>query len=678
MSPANQSSSGNRVQSESTQGDILYGFLYALFKRKYFAVLVCGVTFLGILFGTYLVTTSWKATAKIRVQYSSKQQLSMFEGITTPAGQVSGVNPANDIIQMLTSRELAEKLVKSFKRDKLWEQRTNDPQSVKEIIRGYIYDFLIGKPLAFLQYIGVLKDKPDNYLASAVDEMLDDLEDIELEEDTTVIDVGVWGESPEIATALSNKLVELAMEKNKELSKLPLRSMLEATKVQLAVADKNLKDSQERFRKYKIKSGILSYDQEATILLNRLDKYGNELKDMEGQLASLRIEKSVNHPEVRALGAKIEEYKNTIIPKIKERLKALPLEEVEYDRLSQDMKVHQDLYTTLKGKILEIEALMNSDVGDVEIKVLDSAKVYSYVKPDWPKMAITIPLALMASLFSAIAFVLLIEYWSTSFTSLKDIESEVPIPALGAIPMIPFYNRKKVFASMIGSGSHAGGNKLLGMLTEKVLARSLSAYERLADSIRLKNMERPSSIYLISSPGRGEGKSTTAVFLARALAKRGKKVLVVEADMRAPSLEGILDVKPSRGLMDYYSSDLGADGLVVSACSLAVIFAGDPLRNKKDPFEVLASDKMTELLKYARENYEYVLIDTPCTTGFRDALLLARAADGVILTVEADQTSRRSLLGAVEKVREAGGTVSGIVLTKRAEYVPEILQSFLD
>lgn len=666
------------MQSESAPGELLYNLLYALFKRKGLVVLVFGITFIGIIFGTYLVRTSWVATAKLRVQYSTKQQLSLFEGITTPGGQVSGVNPANDLIQLLTSRELAEKLAREFKRDKLWEQRTNAPASVKEIIRGQIYDFLIGRPLRVLQYIGVLHNKPDNYLAEAVDEILDNLEDIELEEDTTIVNVGVWGESPDIATALANGLVALAMEKNRELSRAPLYAMRKSLKTQLIVADTELKKAQEKLRQFKNRAGLLSYEQEATILRNKLDKYDGELKDLRGQYASLRMEKLPTHPELLALGAKIKEYEEVIIPGIKERLQALPLSEIEYDKLERDTKVHQDLYMTLKEKILQIEVLINSSMGDLEIKVLDNAKVYSYVKPDWPKLFITLPLALMAALFSALAFVLFVEYWSSALKSLKDLASAVPLPALGAVPALPFYGRKNAFGFMMDSGFSAGGNKYLVRLARDAAARSLSAYDRLADSIQLKERDGAGKIHLISSPGPGEGKSTTAVFLARAFAKRGRKVLIIEADMRRPALEAILDVKSSRGLAEYCGGELKAEDVVVKTGGLSVIFAGDISSASAIPIEVLASDKMTKLLEYARDKYDYVFIDTPCIKNFTDALLIASSADGVILTAEADRTTRRSILMAVENINKADGRVSGIVLTKQTGYVPELFQWFLD
>src|SRR3989304_93429 len=104
---------------EKKPNEFLYDLLYVLFKRKYLAISLFIFTFVGIVFGTYLVTPIWKATAKVRVQLNPKQQLTMYQGITTPGGEIGGVNPANDIVQILTSRAIAEEVVKKFNREEL-------------------------------------------------------------------------------------------------------------------------------------------------------------------------------------------------------------------------------------------------------------------------------------------------------------------------------------------------------------------------------------------------------------------------------------------------------------------------------------------------------------------------------------------------------------------------------
>jgi tyrosine-protein kinase Etk/Wzc len=635
------------------------------------------ITFAGIIFGTYLVTPLWKATAKVRVQYNPKQQLTMFEGITTPGTVVSGINPANDVIQILTSRELAEKVVKKFERDKLWEKRTNAPESTREIIKWYIKDFLIGKPVRFLQGLGILSEEPDNYLAMAVGEFQKDLEDIALEENTTVVNVSVWGESPQIATAMTNTLVQLLLEKNLEASRAPIDEIIKSTQEQLARAKRDLKVAQENLRRFKEESGLILYDEEAAILLQRLDKYEAELNSIKSQVRSLRVEKSAEHPEVKSLLARINEYRNIIIPQIQQDLMNLPLKEVELARLNQELEVREDLYSTLKQKLLELEVLKNSSLGDLELKVIDPARVYSYVHPDWPRWVINIPLGFVGSIFVSLIFVFFVEYWNSSFKSVKELEEDINMPVLSAVPKLGYFKRKKLAYSFMSSKSKNYGSNMPVKQIERKRIGPLDQYDLLADAILLKKKTHNGKRFLITSPGQGEGKSTITTMLGQILTMRGKKVLIIEANLRTPSLERMLKVKGNKGLLEYYIGDSELQDLIVNINGIDVIFAGNLSAHYVDPFEILTSHKMETLLQDLKTRYDFILIDSPCIKRFKDSLGLTALSDGVILIVEANQTPRRAILMAIEKINTVGGQIKGIILNKQVNYVPQVIQNLI-
>ncbi len=661
------------MDRETTAGEYLYNFLYALFKRKYMTFAIFFVTFVGIVFGTYLTTTLWKATTKLRVQNNPKQQLALFEGITTPGIPVSGVNPANDIVQLLTSRELAEEVALKLGRDKLWDQRTNAPEKTKEIIRWHIYDFLIAKPIAFLQWLGILTDDPDNYLAMAVEELQEDLEEIELEEDTTIVNVTVWGESPEIATEISNLLANLAIEKNLQTSSKSVEKMLKSTKNQLDKAEQKLRNAQTKLRMFKQKSGLVLYDEEASIFLHRLDQYEAELKTMKSQLVALEIENMPDHPEVRGLKAKIDDYKKAVIPNLKRHLMELPVKEVEYEKLSWDLKVQEDTYTKLKQKILELEALKNSATADTDLTILDAGKVYSYVKPDWPHWVINIPLGFIGSFFVSIGFVLFAEYWNSSFKSVKELEEYTSLNALGAVPMLGYFERNKFFSSLrSGAESDARLPAKLGSKPRK----PVTVQDSIADAVLLNSGKPQGNMFLMTSPGLHEGKSMVTAMLAQVLRSKGKKVLVIEADMRTPSLEKMFASRAEKGLADYYAGELNPEDVINAKNGVDLIFAGNPGAGV-DPFEMLGSKKIEDLLKHAKSKYDFILIDSQCVKRYKEPLVLSSLTDGVILVVEANQTQKRAIRMASEKIKASGGQIKGVILNKQVNYVPDILQGFL-
>lgn len=666
------------MNEKRSQGDDLYNILYTLFKRKYLAMAIFIATFAGIIFGTYLVTPLWKATAKVRVQYNPKPQLAMVEDLTTPGALVLSVNPANDVIQMLTSRELAEEIAKRFERDKLWQKRVHEPEQTREIIRWHIFDFLVGTPIRFLQYLGVLTQQPHNYIAMAVEELEEDLEDIELEEDTTVVNVAIWGESPEIATDMSNTLVQLLLEKNLGSSRLPMNQIIDSTQREVAQSEIDLENAQEDLRRFKEESGLVSYDEETKILLQRLDRYEEKLIEMKDQLISFRIEKKPDHPDVRILTAAIDEYRNVIIPAIRSKLMALPLKEVELAKLTQDLMIQVNLYGTLRQRLLDLQFLKNSSMGDLELKVIDTARVYSYVKPDWPRWVINIPLGFIGSIATGLVFIFFVEYWNRSFKSVKELEESIPIRVRGAIPKFTFWGKKRLFRSLRISNTGSDQSHLPIKLTTQRNLQSLAHYDLAAEAMLIEDGTPADKLFLITSPAQGEGKSITTLILGQKFSTRGKKVLLVEADLRNPSLERMLNVKGNKGLYEYYIGSSGLQEVLVGINGIDIIFAGNPPTRHVDPFEMLASDNIEALLQHARREYDFIFLDSPSIKGFKDALILTTISDAVILVVAANETPRRAILMANQKINAVGGEIKGIILNKQINYVPGLVQNFLD
>ena len=166
---------------------------------------------------------------------------------------------------------------------------------------------------------------------------------------------------------------------------------------------------------------------------------------------------------------------------------------------------------------------------------------------------------------------------------------------------------------------------------------------------------------VVTSPGMQEGKTTFAVNLAISTSKSGKRVLLIDGDLRNPHITSLLGLpKGSRGLQDVllgkrlhesiHSVD-GLDVLAADSCNIA------------DAFELLVSSVTVQRLNEISRNYDHVIIDTPPVLAFADALIWAKIADGVILTCFAGQTTGPNLTKAKERLAQANANVLGTVLT---------------
>jgi capsular exopolysaccharide synthesis family protein len=188
------------------------------------------------------------------------------------------------------------------------------------------------------------------------------------------------------------------------------------------------------------------------------------------------------------------------------------------------------------------------------------------------------------------------------------------------------------------------------------------SYRAVRTSILLTSAGTPPKIVLITSALPQEGKTTTSINCAVVLAQKGSRVLLVDCDLRRPSIHKTLGMGPRAGLSNVLTGNATLQQATVRSTILPNLFilpAGTPPPN---PAELLASAGMKHILTQMREQYDHIVIDTPPTLSVTDAVVLSTAADSVVLVIRSGQTTKQALRRARELLSQVNARVSGILL----------------
>lgn len=265
--------------------------------------------------------------------------------------------------------------------------------------------------------------------------------------------------------------------------------------------------------------------------------------------------------------------------------------------------------------------------------------------PVKPRVALNVVLGLLAGLVVAGGLILLLEYLDDTVKSEEDVERAAGLATLGVVMR---FGRRWSRQPVSGYGSRSA---------------PAEAYRAIRTSVQFATMDRPGQVLLVTSPNARDGKSTTAANLAVSMASAGRRVVLVDADLRRPSLHRTFNLDNRVGLTTALLSGDGARSCIQASGfdNLSLLTSG-PL--PPNPSELLSSGRMRDLLEALRRGGDVVIIDSPPALMLSDATLLADVADGTILVAQVGRTRSAALRHAVDGLSRATDGLLGVVLNK--------------
>ena len=318
---------------------------------------------------------------------------------------------------------------------------------------------------------------------------------------------------------------------------------------------------------------------------------------------------------------------------------------IQYNTLNREVETNRQLYNDLLQRMKEVGVA--GSVGTNNISIVDPATI-PYMKHK-PNVKLNLALGLIFGLFSGIGLAFLIEFIDDTVKSPEEIERLVHSTILGQIPAIK---------------DNKDAEKQIAFLTANDPNSSMAeAIRSLRTNLLFSTQDGiPKSLHITSATP-SEGKSSIIINLATTLCQAGKTVLLIDCDIRKPSVHKRLNIDNNEGLTSYLTSQIDAEAATspTDIEGLFVISAGPSAPN---PAELLSNNKMEELLNLAYEKFDTILLDSPPVMGLADSLILSNIASATIFVVAYGQAKKKSIQDAFSRLKQAQAHIIGTVFSK--------------
>ncbi len=334
-------------------------------------------------------------------------------------------------------------------------------------------------------------------------------------------------------------------------------------------------------------------------------------------------------------------------------------QEMVYTRLARERENHSKIYGIVLERATEGNLMQELRVNNM--RVLDYALVP--LSPVKPRVGLTLALGALAGLALGVLAAMVAIQLDRTVRSQQDIEETLRATFLGYMPLINSRGLRAHKRYQYGD-THANEAPVEN-LDLVVHSHPMSLVAELARGIRTNLLfmspDTPFQMLMVSSASPREGKTFTATSLAITLAQSGKRVLLVDGDLRRPRVHKIFGVRPPVGLSSVLIGEATLEEAVLDTPvpNLQVLVCGPVPPN---PVELIHSQRMTDLLAHLRKSFDRVIFDSPPITAVTDALALGPQLDGVVLVVRSRYTRRDQGAAVVRQLRDLGSHVVGVVL----------------
>lgn len=490
-----------------------------------------------------------------------------------------------------------------------------------------------------------------NSLADVLKGFTDNLTIAEQGKQSGIIGINYQDYSAERAADVIRHIEDAYVRQNVERRSAEAQQSLDFLKKQLPEIRANVDAAQAKLNAYQMKQGSVDVTKETELVLQQ----SVDLETARMQLVQQRQQAlqrfTPEHPAIKAIDSQIRGIEQEQSD-LKKRSATLPQTQQEVLSLMRDLEVNTQIYTTLLNSTQELQVTKAGTVGNV--RIIDYPLVPD--KRAKPKAVLVLAISFVLGIFLSVAYLFMRKALFQGVSRPDEIERALGLATYAAIPFAAAQRRLSK-----GLKKRTAGNHILAAADPNDV--SVEALRSFRTSLQFALMEAPNNIVMFTGPTPGLGKSFVSVNLGAVLAASGKRVIVIDADLRRGHLHKYIGESAAPGLSDYIAGNADVDSVVrkTSVAGLHLVVNGTTPPN---PAELLMHDRFSHLLTTLSKTHDLVIIDTPPILPVTDAGIVGRLAGSVFMILKEGEHPMRMVEESIRRMRQAGVTLRGVIFNQ--------------
>ncbi|ABS26833.1 polysaccharide biosynthesis tyrosine autokinase [Anaeromyxobacter sp. Fw109-5] len=478
-----------------------------------------------------------------------------------------------------------------------------------------------------------------------IDALQADLRIDEKAKDTGVIVIELDGHEPSRLASIVSSLTSVFLRENMERRSAEAAKTLEFLESQLPKLKGQMEKAETALIDYRTRRGTVDLSFEARTTVERVAELDKAVSDLESERVQLAKRYTGRHPDLVALERRLQAVRDERAA-LNPRVRSMPGTEIGAARLVRNAEVATGLYVLLSNQAETLRVAKAGMIGTV--RLVDPPVVTR--RPIRPRPVPLVALALIVGLGAGAALVIGRRTFDDGAGDPQDIEAATGLPVFATLP----HSDRELHLDE----RHAARREVLALAAPDDPATEHFRTLRTALGFVLKAR---GNVVAVSSPSPGAGKTFVCANLAHLLAVTGKRVLLVDADLRRGALHRHFSAEQGPGLAEVLTGNVQLEGAAKATLTpgLDLLPRGDL---SSTPGELLASSRLSDVLAEAGKRYDVVVVDTPPILAVADPLLIERCASVNLLVVRARRDRVRDIALAVERLAQSGIVVHGGIL----------------